>query len=785
MKCDETKPECLRCQKFGRTCDGYVELPPPGQEPPRSRRRLAVVPIQPRIAPANLSGPNISIHRTEEESRYFDVFVEFSARELPGYFTTDFWGRIVSQESHAVAPIRYAAIAIGALNRSLENVPESEGKVNIIQNVDKKHHEYAVLYFLKSVQSLNQYLSTSTSPQTRVALISCLLFVCFETFQGSFLSTCRQYYGGLTILRSYCARKSKLEHRVSQQALPQQSSLETSSPQIITTLQVRQGAGCTLKPNEPIKPSENGLDTANNQSIDWTDVVMPTDATPVTGEIEPFRWSPYRNKTTMVDTEMTEEPQQIREASVPDHIMYESTAAGYQPAQMFAPNPGEPSSISPGSRVSTPAPCAPVESSGSGGSGGSSPACAPPLQTLTRMQSLGSRTPTPPILHNDFRLEDSFVQMFTRLDGTGEYFGMPPLIPPMMWDAHKIYHRPVPEVFSDYPSAQRSWDFVMDDALQFYRRTFFNKVFAPANSDSPAKIAKKYAHHIKTLAAFEKAFQPVLESSIDTNGTITNPAAVVLTLFQKCTLIILASVQSPSEMIYDSYLPEFQYVTRTCARLVASQDGHTLPKVPRFSFEVGVVPPLHFTVMKCRDPIIRREAIDILFSCRRQEGMWDSVLCARLGSWLVDCEEEGLPPPPLDSPESNLYVSPNESETAEKGLFDHSTPHLARDLTESPGGWEDGNMLSDVINQIIGDHVSDDCAHESEAAAEMPNVDAIEALRKRRPVFLKEWRVPEKNRIQITVLQFHIPERFIKYKCRRAIPGEDGTREEREVVLTW
>ncbi|KIN02028.1 hypothetical protein OIDMADRAFT_121649, partial [Oidiodendron maius Zn] len=520
VKCDETKPECLRCQKFGRTCDGYAEPPPPGQEPTRSRRRLAVVPIKPRSSPVALTGPTISIHRTEEECRYFDVFVEFSARELPGYFPTDFWSRIVSQESHALTPIRYAAIAIGALNRSLEKAPESQLKVNIIQNIDKRHHEYAVLYFLRAVQSLNQYLSKSRSPQTRVALICCLLFVCFETFQGSFVSTCRQYYGGLSILRSYCARYSLPGSR-NQRALPQQSLIESSS---------------------------------------------------------------------------------------------------------------------------------------------------------TQMESL--------------------IQMFTRLDGSGEYFGMPPLIPPMMWDIRKVYHRPIPDTFPDFPSAQRTWDFLMDEALQFYRRTFFNKVFAPANSDPPAKIAKKYTHYIQKLSTFERAFQPILNNAVESNGTIINPAALVLSLYQKCTLIILAAVQDPSEMIYDSYLPEFQYVTSTCTRLIRSQSGtqmgtHNI----RFSFEVGFIPPLHFVVMKCRDPIIRREGINLLLSCQRQEGMWDSILCGRIGAWLVACEEEGLPPPPIE--------------------------------------------------------------------------------------------VPEKNRVQITVLHFHIPERYIKFKCRKALPGANGSRDEREIVLTW
>lgn len=782
MKCDETKPECLRCQKFGRACDGYSEPPPPGQEPARTKRRLAVVPIQPRISRGSFNGPSLSIHRTDEECRYFEVFIQFSARELPGYFTTDFWGKIVSQESHAVAPIRYAAIAIGALNRSLERSPESQQKVNIIQNIDKNHHEYAVRYFLKAVQSLNQYLSTSRSPQTRVALISCLLFVCFEAFQGSFISTCRQYYGGLTILRSYC-RNVTGGLRARQRSLPRQGAIEYSPTQVITSLRTQPGGGNASKPGHITMTVENRQEAVNIQSVDWTDVVMPSNNTPAVREFAPFLWCPYTNKTAVGGPELTKEQQQTMAASIDDRATHPSSTAGNQPAQMIAPPPGKLSPISLSSTASTPASHMAAESAGSRSS--SSVSSTPPLQTLSRKQPVDSRSPTPPILQNDFSIEESLVQMFTRLDGSGEFFGMPPLIPPMMWDIHKVYHRPVPDEFLDYPSAQRSWDFLMDEALQFYRRTFFNKVYLPANSDPPAKIAKQYAKYIQKLAAFERAFQPILNNSIDADGTISNPAALILSLYQKCTIIILAAVQDPSEMIFDSYLPEFQYVARTCARLVRAQSNTKLPKIARFSFEVGLLPPLHFTVMKCRDPIIRREAISVLLASRRQEGMWDSILCARIGAWLVSCEEEGLPPPPLASPQSNLYVSPGESETLERDLFDHSTPQPSGDLAEPPGGWEDGKMLSEVIHGIVGDFFIDDTPDETDTTAVLQSPDIIEALKKRRPVFLKDWRVPEKNRVQITVLHFQIPERSIKCKCRRVLPGEDGSREEREVVMTW
>lgn len=99
------------------------------------------------------------------------------------------------QESDAMTPVRHAVIAMGALNKSLESAPGPHLKVNVIQEVDKRHHENAVIHYLKAIQSLNQYISTSEAPQLRVALISCLLFICFETFQGSFASSVQQTYG--------------------------------------------------------------------------------------------------------------------------------------------------------------------------------------------------------------------------------------------------------------------------------------------------------------------------------------------------------------------------------------------------------------------------------------------------------------------------------------------------------------------------------------------------------------------------------------------------------------
>lgn len=739
------------------------------------------MPIQPRISSGSIYGPNISIHGTQDEYHYFQTFTEFAARELPGYFTTDFWSRVVSQESHAVAPIRYAAIAIGALNRSLENASEPDLKVNIIQNVNKRHHEYAVLHYLKAVQTLNKYLSTSESPQMRIALISCLLFVCFETFQGSFASTARQSYGGLTILRSYCAGNTKSSSRIPQRALPQralppQGSLRYRSAQVMKTLQIRQGDGNASKARDTAVHTEKYPETENNPVLDWKDVVSHKDRAPETLPIEPFKFSSYSSKVGVPLTGTVLQQGQAEGLPINDSTLHPLVSPGSQSIQAGTTTLQRGSSVS--STVSTPGPYVPPEATGSRRCLSVSTSQLP---LPSRKFSTDSRSPTPPILQSDLPIEDSLIQMFARLDCNGEFFGLPPLIPPMVWDIHKAHHLPIPPSFANFSSAQRSWDFLMDEALQFYRRTFFNKVFAPASSDSPTKIAKQYTLYMQKFAAFEKAFQPILNNSIDGDGTVSNPAALVLSLYQKLTLAILATVQNHSEMVYDSYLPEFQYITTTCARLIRSQGNAGMPKNIRFSFEIGIIPPLHFTAMKCRDPIIRREAIELLLSSPRQEGMWDSVICGKIGMWLTSCEEDGLPPPPLSSKQSNLYISPNESE--DEGPFDHSGPHIAVDKTEPPGGWEDGKRLSEVITRIVGDHLTDDISNEAEATAEGPNPNP--SLLQRRPLFLKGWRVPEENRVQLTVVEFHIPERHIKFKCRSTLVREDGSRDERETVISW
>ena len=416
--------------------------------------------------------------------------------------------------------------------------------------------------------------------------------------------------------------------------------------------------------------------------------------------------------------------------------------------------------------------------------------------TNSRKRPLESRSSTP-ILQNDHTLEETLIQTFVRLDGQGLFFGMIPGIPPLIWDIHESHHIPIPNFFSDFPSAHRCWDFLQDRALQFYRRTLFNKVYAPGNSETSPQIARQHASFIKQIEAFSTAFEPVLANARDPDGTITNPAAFIISLYQKITLITLAAVRTDSEMVYDLYNLDFKYIIQTCRALMLPQNATQSITTPRYTHDVGVVPPLHVTATKCRDPVIRREAIDLLFASPRQEGMWDGVLTARIGTWMIASEEDGLPPPPVESRESSNCHSPK-GDWAREGRFSYPTPPQVVDEMEMPDmeGWMNGGSISGSVNEVVaGGRLLKFMTNKD--WGRMINTDGMElgkrvvqrrkssAKGRKKPVQERGWFVPEENRVQLTDVDFHIPDRYIKVKCQKTLLREDGTREERETVIAW
>ncbi|KAB5576626.1 hypothetical protein GE09DRAFT_627865 [Coniochaeta sp. 2T2.1] len=60
----------------------------------------------------------------------------------------------------------------------------------------------------------------------------------------------------------------------------------------------------------------------------------------------------------------------------------------------------------------------------------------------------------------------------------------------------------------------------------------------------------------------------------------------------------------------------------------------------RSIIDLGWIPPLFFTVIKCRVPTIRLEAVQLLESTCHREGIWDGRMLARVGRRVIELEEQ-------------------------------------------------------------------------------------------------------------------------------------------------
>ena len=166
VKCDEARPSCQRCTNTGRKCDGYPQDLTVHSEDSPGQAMLQRISTQ---IPGNAT-----------ERRGFNYFVLNTSAELSGYFDTSFWQRILLQASVAEPALRHAVISIGTLHESFAN-----------RELDYSSHStergFALNQYTKAIGHLRRSLATGNqAPLT--ALMSCVLFVCFDSIRGHFES---------------------------------------------------------------------------------------------------------------------------------------------------------------------------------------------------------------------------------------------------------------------------------------------------------------------------------------------------------------------------------------------------------------------------------------------------------------------------------------------------------------------------------------------------------------------------------------------------------------------
>ncbi|PVH86982.1 hypothetical protein DL98DRAFT_480974 [Cadophora sp. DSE1049] len=200
IKCDEAKPHCKRCTSTGRKCDGY--LPEFALSNPNSNS-VSLIQRLPALLPGSA-----------QEKRGFQYFISQTGTELTGFYSSDFWEKLVLQASAAEPSLRHAVIAIGSIHEEFAN-----RRLTYCTSQVSKGHAFAVNQYVKAIGHLRRSLADGTqAPLT--ALMSCILFVCFDSLRGHFVSAMAHLQSGLRILRDLKSKSAADEHAIATEIAP-------------------------------------------------------------------------------------------------------------------------------------------------------------------------------------------------------------------------------------------------------------------------------------------------------------------------------------------------------------------------------------------------------------------------------------------------------------------------------------------------------------------------------------------------------------------------------------
>ncbi|CZT51716.1 uncharacterized protein RSE6_12903 [Rhynchosporium secalis] len=122
-----------------------------------------------------------------QEKRGFQYFLTQTGGGLSGFYSSDFWERYVLQSSAAEPSLRHAIIANGSIREEFAN--------------------------RRLVYGRDESLADGKQA-TLTALMSCILFVCFDSLRGHFVSAMAHLKSGLKILRDLKVTSAEEENAI-------------------------------------------------------------------------------------------------------------------------------------------------------------------------------------------------------------------------------------------------------------------------------------------------------------------------------------------------------------------------------------------------------------------------------------------------------------------------------------------------------------------------------------------------------------------------------------------
>ncbi|KAJ6031939.1 transcriptional regulator family: Fungal Specific TF [Penicillium herquei] len=190
--------------------------------------------------------------------------------------------------------------------------------------------------------------------------------------------------------------------------------------------------------------------------------------------------------------------------------------------------------------------------------------------------------------------------------------------------------------FKSAEQARTSLAVLSAEVVLFERETvMYLKTLDPDSPMDPIMVSRKESLRAR-VSRWHGFYTRMCENNLKSQSPIDYDP--LLLIYYTTMSIVLSSCLISLETVYDAHLADFETIVEQ-ARLSLAASTRPDGSQPPFTFEVGVGLPLFLTSMKCRHPVVRRQALELLRKAPPMQGLFKCTPSALLAENFMMLEE--------------------------------------------------------------------------------------------------------------------------------------------------
>jgi hypothetical protein len=191
-------------------------------------------------------------------------------------------------------------------------------------------------------------------------------------------------------------------------------------------------------------------------------------------------------------------------------------------------------------------------------------------------------------------------------------------------------------VFASLQEARDSMDKLLHGILLLTQRV---RAAMTGSAEWSPTFSESQDRALTSLTKWHSTYQNTT-ASLDSVNKRQILAYTLLLNYHTMATIMCKSIFSTCETVYAEHTDEFINIIERSITLWTHYSSVQDTESSGMTVDMGWIPPLYYTALKCRVPRIRSHAIRLLQSVPRKEGVWDSRLAANIAERMKQMEEQ-------------------------------------------------------------------------------------------------------------------------------------------------